>query len=181
MADRAAFIRQIAETFHAAKARGRPAHLLIGAGCSKSAGVPIAGELIARIQKDYAHRCKAKFGEDAPTYGACMKLLTVRERRDLLEGFLKEAKINWAHIAIAKMVHGGFVERVLTVNFDNILARACGLLGQYPAIYDFGAAPTDQTGAIVVPSIVHLHGQGYGVKLMNTSEETAEHAKKSGP
>jgi hypothetical protein len=74
-----------------------------------------------------------------------------------------------------------FIERALTVNFDNLLARACGLLSLYPAIYDFGSAPTGEVSLIVSPAIVHLHGQGHGVVLLNTEEETKAHAAKIAP
>ena len=38
------------------------------------------------------------------------------------------AGINWGHIALAQMMRAGYVDRVLTVNFDTILHRACTLL-----------------------------------------------------
>ena len=109
MTDRAAFLKQIAETFRSARDRDKPAHLLIGAGCSKSAGVPLAGELVAEIRKRYPERCEPKFLSGSATYGDCMKLLSVGERRNLLETYLRKAKINWAHIVIAKLIFDGIV------------------------------------------------------------------------
>jgi hypothetical protein len=173
--------KEIAETLRAARDRGRPAHLLIGAGCSKSAGIPLAPELIHEINEKYVERCRRAAKGRELNYGGCMKLLTVNERRDLLSPYLEKAKVNWGHLAIAQLMAAGFIERVLTVNFDNFLVRACGLLGIHPAIYDFATAPTDDRSVLVSPSIVHLHGQGYGVKLMNTVEETRAHAQLIAP
>ncbi len=78
-------------------------------------------------------------------------------------------------------MHKGFVRRVLTFNFDQVLARACGLLGQYPAIYDFGVSPSDRPDYLADPCVIHLHGQGYGPVMLNSEEETKKHAKRLWP
>ncbi len=110
-----------------------------------------------------------------------MQLLSPNERRDLFAPYLAKARINWAHIALAQLMNEQFIERSLTVNFDNLLARACGLLGLYPAIYDFASAPTSDVSLIVSPAIVHLHGQGHGIVLLNTEDETKAHSAKIAP
>ena len=99
----------------------------------------------------------------------------------MLDPHLSSAKINWAHIALASLIHVKFVRRVLSFNFDSVLARACGLLARYPAIYDFGVSPSDRTDYLADPCIVHLHGQGYGPIMLNSEEETQEHAQKLRP
>jgi hypothetical protein len=174
-------IDEIVDTLRGARDRGKPAHILFGAGCSKAAGVPLASEIVAEIHKRYSGYCHRLDEADRQKYGACMKLLSPNERRDLLAPYLAKASINWAHIALAQFMSERFVERALTVNFDNLLARACGLLSLYPAIYDFASAPTSDVSLIVSPAIVHLHGQGHGVVLMNTEEETKTHAAKIAP
>jgi len=117
-------IKEIAETLRSARYRGRAAHLLIGAGCSKSAGIPLASEIVREIRENYPEHFRRAFGDGAGTYGGCMKFLTVNERRDLLSPYLTQARVNWGHLAIAQMMAEGIVDRVLTVNFDNLLARA---------------------------------------------------------
>jgi len=108
-------------------------------------------------------------------------LLSINERRDLIRPYLAAAKVNWGTIALAQLIAEGYVERVLTVNFDLVLENACGLLGLQPAVYDFGVAPASDPAMIVSPAIVHLHGQSYGLVLLNTDEETQEHRKKLQP
>jgi tetratricopeptide (TPR) repeat protein len=171
-------IDEIVDTLRSARDRGKPAHILFGAGCSKAAGIPLASEIVAEIHKRYSAYCHRLEQEDRNKYGACMKLLSPNQRRDLLAPYLAQASINWAHIALAQLMNEKFIERALTVNFDNLLARACGLLSLYPAIYDFASAPTSDVSLIVSPAIVHLHGQGHGVVLMNTEEETRAHSDK---
>ena len=73
----------------------------------------------------------------------------------------------------------GYVDRVLTLNFDLVLENACGLLALQPAVYDFGVAPADDPGLIVSPAIVHLHGQSYGLVRLNTDEETRRTGQSS--
>src|SRR5580704_11587526 len=171
-------IDEIVDTIRKAKDRGKPAHILFGAGCSKAAGIPLASEIVTEIHKQYPARRQRLPEADKHKYGACMKLLSPNERRDLLAPYLSKASINWAHIALAQFMSERFIDRALTVNFDNLLARACGLLSLYPAIYDFGSAPTSDVSLIVSPAIVHLHGQGHGVVLLNTEDETKKHSDK---
>jgi len=174
-------IDEIADAFRSGKDRGKPTHILFGAGCSKSAGVPLAREIVRDIHENYSNYVNKLDPDDRHKHGACMKKLAPNERRDLIAGYLKKAKLNWAHIALAQLMCCGFIDRALTVNFDNILARACGLISLYPAIYDFATAPTANVSLIVSPAIVHLHGQGHGVVLLNTEEETKKHSEKIEP
>jgi tetratricopeptide (TPR) repeat protein len=171
----------VAERLKRARDRSHPAHFLIGAGCSISAGIPSAKELISRIHEDYPTQCAALSDDKRYVYGKCMALLSINERRDLIRPYLRDAKINWGTVALAQLIAEGFVDRVLTVNFDLVLENACGLLGLQPAVYDFGVAPASDFRMIVSPAIVHLHGQSYGLVLLNTEEETQKHRKKLQP
>jgi Tfp pilus assembly protein PilF len=172
---------KVAERLQSGRKRDRPAHFLIGAGCSISAGIPSATDLIKKIHEIYRTQCAALSDDQRNSYGACMALLTVNERRDLIRPYLTTAKINWGTIALAQLILEGFVERVLTLNFDLVLENACLLLGLQPAVYDFGIAPAGDPTKIVSPAIVHLHGQSYGLVLLNTDDETHKHRKKLRP
>ena len=105
-----------------------------------------------------------------------MNALTHQERRQLLQDHIRKAKINWAHIGLASLMDKQYVQRVLTFNFDNILMRACGLIGLYPAIYDFTNADVNLQNLIIDPSIIYLHGQSYGFRQLNDENETKNHA-----
>ncbi len=161
----------------------RPFTLLTGAGCSISAGIPLAPALIDKINTTpaFAPALHGLSEADRQDYGRVMARLTLNDRRDLLKPYLDHAKVNWAHIAIAAMVGAGYISRVLTFNFDNILARACGICGIYPATYDFVTGASNSTDHIVSPAIIHLHGQGYGLSMLNSDAETAAHAERLRP
>lgn len=77
-------------------------------------------------------------------------------------------------------MQSGYIERVLTFNFDSILSRACNMLGLHPSIYDFATANPHLYHLINDPSIVHLHGQGTGFVQLNTGEETEKHTAQLG-
>jgi tetratricopeptide (TPR) repeat protein len=155
---------------------------LTGAGCSKSAGIPMARDLVEQINHDFKESVQSFLEPSKRSeYGACMGILSSVERERLIKPYLENAKINWAHIALASLIQKEFVSRVLTFNFDSVLAHACGLLGKYPATYDFGISPSDRTDYLARPCIVHLHGQGYGPVMMNSDEDTQDHAEKLTP
>jgi hypothetical protein len=110
-----------------------------------------------------------------------MSCLAHNERRSLLQPYLENARANWAHVAIAAMVKAGLIARILAFNFDSVLARAFGQAGFYPATYDFTAAGSPATDYLPTPAVVHLHGQGFALKMLNSNEETEKHANDLQP
>ena len=160
----------------------KPFNLLTGAGCSLSAGIPLAPTLTKKINELFKDDCERKLSqEQCKDYGSCMSILSKDERKQLLGEYLDEAQVNWAHLAIASLLKEGYIGRVLTFNFDSILARACGMIGIYPATYDFVSGVTKQTAYIADRAILHLHGQGHSMAMMNSEKETKEHAQNLGP
>jgi len=175
-------IKRLANAMRRARDDKRPFNMLTGAGCSLTAGIPLAPKLVEEIHEKYGEECRHRLDEGLLNdYGACMECLSDNERGDLLKPYLDNAKINWAHIVIASLMDAGFIAKVLTFNFDSILAQSCGLVGLYPATYDFAAASSKVTDYLATPSIIHLHGQGYALKMLNGAEETKTHAENLRP
>lgn len=175
-------VQEVAQLLKQAKENEKPYVFFTGAGCSISAGVPSATGLIEEIRSKFPIQVKTIDHEkDQYNYGKYMSVLDKDERRRLLKPhILDNKKINWAHIALACLMQAGYVERVLTFNFDSILSRACNLLGLHPSIYDFATANPHLYHLINDPSIVHLHGQGTGFVQLNTKEETQKHTEHLG-
>ena len=169
-------IANIAELMRQAKDNANPYVMLTGAGCSKSSGIPLAGQLVTEMNDKFDVQLSNLTDEDRSNYNKCMNALTHQERRQLLQNHIAKASINWAHIGLASLMTNGYVQRVLTFNFDNILMRACGLIGLYPAIYDFTNADVNLQNLIIDPSIIYLHGQSYGFRQLNDEHETQNHA-----
>lgn len=175
-------VQEVAQLLKQAKDNKKPYIFFTGAGCSRSAGVPTAIELISEIKEKFPIQIKNINSENEKyNYGLYMSALDKHERRQLLEPYIiKNQKINWAHIALACLMQEGYVQRVLTFNFDSILSRACSFLGLHPSIYDFATANPHLYHLINDPSIVHLHGQGTGFIQLNTKEETQDHTELLG-
>ena len=99
----------------------RKCTLLVGAGCSSTAGIPLAAGFIKEIERRY----KRAYSRASPkNYSNCMGQLPPGHRRDLIHWFVERAHVNEAHHAIALLMKAGYIERVLTTNFDNLLLRA---------------------------------------------------------
>lgn len=167
-------IDDVIETLQNAKTRGRRCSLLVGAGCSVKAGIPTAQGFVDIIEKEYPQKYNRAIKK---TYAGCMAELAPAERRDLIARYVDEAKINWGHIGIAMLLKHGFIDRVLTTNFDLLVARSCALINLFPAIYDFAASQRFSPADIPDKAVFYLHGQYTGFVLMNTEQEIQKHSE----
>lgn len=168
-------IEHLVDTLQAAKERNRKACLLIGAGCSVKAGIPVASGFVERIRAKHPHKYASARKK---TYPYCMEQLLPDEQRALIAEFVDKAEINWVHICIALLVQNGYVDRILTTNFDPLVIRACALLNIYPSVFDFAASQVYRPADIAGDAVFHLHGQRSGFIMLNT-EEQLEKQKKS--
>jgi len=161
-----------------ASRRNKKCTLLIGAGCSVKAGIPLAAEFV-EIIKDRNRPAYDRAMQK--TYPHCMAELPPAARRDLISEFVDKARINWAHIAIAQLMRHGYIDRVLTVNFDPLVVQACALLGEFPAVYDFAASQLFKPADIPDKAVFHLHGQRSGFRLLHTEQEVEAHSQSLAP
>ena len=157
--------------------------IITGAGASKAAGIPMAGQMVKMVCKEFGHCLVSLSEEDRTDYGKVMRKLSRKDRESFIQPLLDNSGINWGQIALALMLQNNHVARVLTFNFDLVLERAAALLDLQLPIYDFGAAPAGATDIQRVSSqtIIHLHGQSNGLVLLNTEQETKEHGEKLRP
>lgn len=146
---------------------------LIGAGCSLSAGIPLAGHFIAEIAERLPNAFKR--ASDQKNYNSVMSQLTTSQRTDLLNHYIEKARINWAHLALAQMFHRQHIDRILTVNFDPLIMRACALVGDFPAIYDLATASNFNENRIAPRSVFYLNGQHTGFTTLNAADELEQH------
>lgn len=163
--------------------RQRGCNLLIGAGCSVTAGIDTASGFVNLIEQRFSasYALAASSTSGRPNYSKCMAQLPPGERRDLICRQVDQARLNWAHISIAQLIKSNFVDRVLTTNFDPLVLRACALLGEFPAVYDFATSQVFRRAELPKKTIFHLHGQSTGFILMNTEDEVEKHAARLKP
>jgi len=158
------------------KESGKKVCVLLGAGVSKTAGIPLAKELIHHIKEHYPKSYERINDADALNYNVCMAALTPTARDAIINTFVKEAHLNLAHLAIASLQQRNVIDRILTTNFDRLALQACTFIGELPAVYDCTVLqksknitfmPTESTGA----AIYHLHGQHMAGELLNTQQK----------
>jgi len=166
-------IDEIAETLkNARQAQRVGATLLIGAGCSAGAGIPLAGEFVKLIRDKMPARCKRLQSSE---YAEHMGALADGERHDLIAPYIDRARINWAHMAIAQLMKHQFVSRILTTNFDPLIIQACAIAGVFPAVYDLASSRIFKPEQVRDPSVFYLHGQRLGFVMLNTKEQVRSH------
>jgi hypothetical protein len=185
-------IPEIADLLKAARKSGTKATLLIGAGVSKTAGIGLASDFVARIRSEFPaiyHATCVKLGSRRePGYADCMAALTPAAQVKLVRGDIDSAKMNWAHIGIARLEREDFIGSILTPNFDPLASRASALFHRFPAIYDLAGLRDDDSKHIDFDrsyvqgsAIFHLHGQHTGFALLNTQEKLKAQAKRIRP
>ena len=157
---------------------------LIGAGFSKSAGIPLAGEIVRDLREEAkSHPLLRKAGpkpEGASEYAFLMeKLGSPLERAQRIKGYVNRArgangqlKINWSHLLLAAMVEKGCVNRILTTNFDPLIVEALAVMGQPIRTYDLNSNGKYHPGTLDEGAIIYLHGQVHSLFLANAPGET---------
>lgn len=177
-------MKHVVKALERAKARDndRKCILLVGAGCSVTAGIPAADgfvELICdRFSEEHKNAEKRAEGDPSKMYALCMEELDEDDRHELIVDQVKNKPLNWAHIAMAQLIKEDYIDIVLTTNFDNLIVRACALLGEYPAIYDFTTSQDFTPQRIADRSVFYLHGQYTGFAQSNTENETDKQTEK---
>jgi len=156
-----------------AKQDGEPQPIFfLGAGASKSGNIPLAQEIVKDILKKYPDNPFInKLEENERTYSKLMACLQPSQRNVLLKNYIDIAKINVTHIYLAQLLNSGFVDYILTVNFDNLMLRALSLYNEFPATYDMAILNDLTTTTFKEHSVVYLHGQHHGLWLLNTDDE----------
>lgn len=142
--------------------------ILVGAGVSVSAGIPDAKGIMQDIQAKYP---RTVGGAAFKSYSECMSLLTDGVRRQLIRNYMDRARLSKSVSAIARLVKGGYIDRILTTNFDPLLERALSLYGCEPKVHDFALSQIFVPGEAGGLRLFYLHGRADGFLLLNTEDE----------
>lgn len=146
--------------------------VFLGAGMSATGGIPLANAIAKDILDKYSKNPKVKSLDKADhTYSKLMKCLTPSERNKLLNKYIEEAKVNAGYLYLANLIKQGYVDYVLTTNFDNLILRAMAMYNLFPAQYDLSMLKSMPTAPIEKQSVTFLHGTYRGLMMLNTPEE----------
>jgi len=145
--------------------------LFLGAGVSRSAGIPLASEIMDQLEKDkdikifIEQKCKKK------SYAGYMDALPTGDRRRFFKKFIEVSNINTSHLYAAQLIAEGYVDCVVTTNFDNLMLKSLTLLNINPSVYDLTIARDNITSNFEFPAVIYLHGQHHGFWQLNTDYE----------
>jgi len=147
--------------------------VLLGAGASVTGNIPLASGVVDKIIKEHGNRPSVQRLniEEKKDYYKLMSALDPSERREIFRFFIKDSKINITNLYLAQLIDEGLVDYVLTVNFDDILQKACSLFNYTIPTYDVSNSTEFTTTAFQKKSVTYLHGQYYGEWLLNAEGE----------
>lgn len=152
--------------------------IFLGAGASASAGIPLVDEIIRDILKLHEDKPSIKrlTSTQKKDYYELMSALSAQERRKLFSDYInsKDVKLNVTHIYLAQLLNEGYVDYILTVNFDDLMLKACALFNFIPPVYDISVLNDFTTTNFLEKSVTYLHGQHHGQWLLNAGEELSK-------
>ena len=155
--------------------------VFVGAGFSKTGNIPLAKAICDDIEKRYGHISTIQTLKEAKNdgrfqgnyYAELMRQLLPNQRKELLKRYIDQSNVNPAHMYLAQLYKQGYIDYILTVNFDDLILRALALYDEFPPTYDFAIIRKNDIGTCIpdTGSILYLHGQKHGFRLLNTYEE----------
>jgi SIR2-like protein/NB-ARC domain-containing protein len=166
--------------------------LFLGAGCSKSSGVPLAGEILAIAKRElftvYMGRVagsdaevdswateRGLFGDPRTAYGEALEMLrpTPRGRRQWLSPFFMGRSPAAAYDALAELVRSGALTALCTTNFDDLPEQAIRNLTPTLRVVHNDRAAEEVELPPEVPTLLKFHGDFLFDRIANTAEEVA--------
>ncbi len=169
-------IKDLAYIFKKVKENGEPKPIvLLGAGASISAGIPMASEIASKILEQFSDKpaIQRLKDDEKKDYYQLMSALSSDERRLIFSNYINsnDVKINVTHIYLAQLLLEGYIDYVFTPNFDDLLLKACALFNKIPPVYDISNINDFTTTNFQNQSITYLHGQHHGQWLLNAKGE----------
>ena len=138
--------------------------VLMGAGCSFSAGIPTANQIVEDVLDRFNDHPDIKHCDpETIRYAELMEYLGPLQRNKLFKSYVENAKINISHIYMAHLMSLGYLDYILTVNFDNLAQRALALYNIFPPTYDISALKDLTTTSLDTQSVTYLHGTYNGL------------------
>lgn len=175
--------------------------VLVGSGVSRPARIPTGWEIVTELVARYAEGMQddvdleevrsdpeswwSEHGEGELGYSSLLQSLapTPAARRELIRRFIEpggdeldgDARTpTAAHRALAKLVAGGWIDLILTTNFDRLIETALEAEGVQPQVV---ASPADIAGMQPLNhdgvTVVKLHGDYLSPNTLNTADELA--------
>lgn len=162
-------IKQLAAQLRNKKKEGKKAVLFLGAGVSYSAGIPLASGIIEEIEADEDLREIIEGTER--NYGKYFAQFDQSQAKSIFDKHIKNSKINLAHLYACYLIKDGYVDCIITTNFDPLVIRTLSIYDIQPTIYDLTVARDNVSSDLSYPAVVYLHGQNNGFWRLNADKE----------
>lgn len=172
---------------------------LVGAGCSFSAGVPLARSIVedsvVRLAQQYSNqqqphddperalawlRENKHFDEHITWENAYGYLFEVHypdpsEQQRIIQAAMARSRgINWFHLCLGELIAKRYVHTVLTTNFDQLVVEGVVRTGIIPVVADGIESLSRIRGAPQHPQVVHLHGSMHTYSPRNSTTAVQE-------
>lgn len=167
--------------------------LFLGAGCSKSSGVPLAREILTDAQRElftaHTRRPTASdeeverwieeqglFPNPASAYGDALETLrpTPRGRRIWLSRYFEDRTPAAAYYGLAELVRSETLTTLCTTNFDDLPERAMRDIGTTLRVVANDQAAGEIELPAAVATLLKLHGDYLFDRIANTAAEVAD-------
>ncbi|MFK8052901.1 MAG: tetratricopeptide repeat protein [Woeseiaceae bacterium] len=169
-----------------ASADAREYLLFLGAGASKSSGIPLAGEMIAEwrdmMLADHADGVTDReawlreqdWYEQPDEYSRLFEQCfpTQRARQKYVEPKIEQGIPGWGYLYLANLIQNGFFNVVFTTNFDDLVNEALSTYLSYnPVVCAADSAVATININTARAKIIKLHGDYLFKDLKNTVQE----------
>jgi tetratricopeptide (TPR) repeat protein len=179
--------------------------LLVGAGCSASAGIPLSAEIaeagMLELARSYSNhtfepsspqmafdwlkqhkRINAEL-EWAQAYGELFESHfsdPAKQRPYIRDAVGRARGINWAHVSIGELVRCHYVHTVLTTNFDQLALEGLVRAGLIPVVADGVEALSRIEDRPASPQLVHIHGTAHTYRQRNSRFDVEQTSRIGG-
>ena len=172
--------------------------LLIGSGVSRAAEIPTGWEIVLDMMRKLAvihgenadlnpeEWYRKKYNEE-PNYSSLLNMIvkTKTERSFLLRQYFEpndeeresgKKLPTAAHVAIAKLVEEGYINVIVTTNFDRLLEKELDNIGITPVVIStrdqiIGASPISRNKC----TVLKVHGDYLDSRIKNTPDELSKY------
>ncbi|QQM25474.1 hypothetical protein [Elizabethkingia sp. M8] len=106
-----------------------------------------------------------------PSYLEAVDALNSTERKDLFKKYIDNSHISITYLYLLELYAAGYIEYIITTNFDDLVLRALALRGIFPPIYDLTTIEKFSTSKPTEGAVIFLHGRHNGDWQLNTEAE----------
>lgn len=148
----------------------KSAIVFLGAGASVTAKIPTASGILDYIDNHKSYRLLIQDCEER-SYNSYMRAMSPGDRKALFEQLICESEINKTHLYLSMLVKAGYIDCIVTTNFDPLTIQSLAIYGIHPSTYDLAVTEKFVTSGITFPSVIYFHGQAHGFFQLNTKNE----------